>query len=210
MEPLFFIVRERAMVDWGDYGRILQHGMGLMLPRQDGLIVLLRTGPFIPPITFPGWPSFDNHGSGVVVVGSVRTALEASGLSGLTFQPVLKGRIVWLPWHEWDLKAERPHFRPPGGEPENYILEDTHSTEASDALGDLWEVVPKRVDWIERQVEHKADERTVRFRILTDRCDNTDFFCIKPSATLVCSERAKAWIENHWSDWVSFVPLDMA
>src|SRR5713226_1265884 len=118
MEPQFFRVEQRAMVDWGDYGHILQHGMGHVLPRRDGLMILLRTGPFVPPITFPGWPSFDARGSGVVVVDAVRIALEGSGLTGLTFQPVLKGRIVWLPWHEWDLKAERPALRALGGEPE--------------------------------------------------------------------------------------------
>jgi len=182
-----------------------------MLPRRDGLLVLLRTGPFIPPITFPGWPSFDSRGSGVVVVDSVRTALEDSGLTGLTFQPVLKGQIVWLPWHEWDLKAKQPHFRPPEGAPENYILEDTHSTKASDALGDLWELLPKAVDWIERHVERRQDhDPIVRFRFVPERCDNTDFFCIKPTAMLLCSTQAKAWVECHWSDWVSFDALEIA
>ena len=208
MDARVFDVRQRPIVAWGDYGHVLQHGMGLMLPRRDGFMVLLRTGPFIPPITFPGWPSFDTRGSGVVVVDSVRTALESSGLIGLTFQPVLKGRIVWLPWHEWDLKADRPHFHPPEGEPENYVLEEIHSAKAADALGDLWELVPNAIDWIERQVQLGKDgERTVQFRILQERRDDTDFFCIKPSAMLFCSARAKEWLESRWSAWVSLVPL---
>jgi len=208
MEPPYFSVHHRPMVSWGDYGHILQHGMGLMLPRRDGLMVLLRTGPYLPEITFPGWPSFDSHGSGIVVVDSLRTALERSGLTGLGFQPVLKGRIVHLPWHEWDLNSDRPHLRPPGGEPANYILEDAHSAETSDALGDLWELVPRSIDWLERYVERNQDgQPIVRFRFVQSRCDNTDFFCVKPTATLLCSAQAKKWAESRLSEWVSFSAL---
>ena len=38
---------------WGDYGRILYHGMSMHEPRLGGKIRLERTGPEIFPITFP-------------------------------------------------------------------------------------------------------------------------------------------------------------
>jgi hypothetical protein len=145
----------------------------------------------------------------VVVTDSTRSVLEDSGLTGLTFQPVLKGRVVWLPWHEWDLNARRPHFRPPEGEPENYILEGTHSAEASEALGDLWELVPNSVDWIERKFERDQDEQVVRFRFLPERWDNADFFSIRPSAMPMCSSRAREWVQGRWPEWVSLRPLAM-
>ena len=43
-----------ARAPWGDYGLILIHGMSCHLPRENGLIQLERTGPFIPPMTIPG------------------------------------------------------------------------------------------------------------------------------------------------------------
>src|SRR5262249_4504338 len=39
---------------WGDYCEILVQGMSTHLPRKNGLIQLERTGPFVPPISFPG------------------------------------------------------------------------------------------------------------------------------------------------------------
>jgi hypothetical protein len=49
-----YILRE-AGAPWGDYGNILVHGMSAHAGRSmDGRIRLERTGPFVPPITFPG------------------------------------------------------------------------------------------------------------------------------------------------------------
>jgi hypothetical protein len=209
MQDGIFTLKERPMTDWGDYGHVLQHGLGPFLPRHEGCLALLRTGPFIPPITFPGWPSFDNRGSGVVVTQAVRSAFEDSGLSGLSFQAALKVRIVWLPWHEWDLSAAEPHFRPPGGEPEGYILEESPSEKAAESLGDLWELVPQGIDWLERQIDHDPDgSRIVRFRILPERADDTDFFCVKPGTMLFCSARAKQWMESLYSECVSFDAIE--
>ena len=53
---------------WGDYGSMLIGGMSGHLPRRDGLIQLERTGPFVPPMTFPG--------IGVVVVNDQENATE--------------------------------------------------------------------------------------------------------------------------------------
>lgn len=199
------------MVGWGDYGHVLQHGLGLMLPRQDGLMVVLRTGPFIPPFTFPGWPSFDPRGSRIVVVDAARTQLGASGLTGITYQAVLKGRIVWLPWHEWDLSAEGPHLRATGGEPVNYVLELEHSEEASEALGDLREIVADPIDWMAREVrEDEEGERITSFRVLPDRWKSEDFFRIHPAATLLCSERAKEWLETNFPACLTFQPLPIS
>lgn len=39
---------------WGDYGAILVSGMTAHLGREDGLLQLERTGPFVPPLFMPG------------------------------------------------------------------------------------------------------------------------------------------------------------
>ena len=54
-------------------------------------IHLERTGPFMPPITFP-------NVSHIVVSDSFKQMFEASGFRGATFKPVIKSHIVELDW----------------------------------------------------------------------------------------------------------------
>src|SRR5262249_59136768 len=82
----FYRIAARKM-PWGDYGSILVSGMSAHLPRKDGLIQLERTAPFVPPISFPGIGD-------VVVTNAFRAELEASELTGFTFIPIVKARIV--------------------------------------------------------------------------------------------------------------------
>jgi len=87
---------------WGDYGSILASGMSAHLPRKDGLMQLERTGPFIPPISLPGIGD-------IIVTDAFRAELESSGLSGFTFAPVMKARIVELNWEAWaDEDGDQP------------------------------------------------------------------------------------------------------
>ncbi len=76
---------------------------------------LKRSGPYIPPITFPGLRGF-------VLTSDAKLKLESSGLSGYTFKPVDKKLIVELRWEDWDLNASEPASYPDTGEPEDYIL----------------------------------------------------------------------------------------
>jgi hypothetical protein len=127
-------------VPWGDYGSILVHGMTAHLGREksaNGRLQLERTGPFVPPITFPGIGD-------IVVTDDMKQAMEKAGFQGISFHPVLKVHFVEVPWHTWDLKAEDPEYYPEEGEPEGYILDREHSPEVADAVGDLWEVVYER------------------------------------------------------------------
>ena len=92
----------RASMPWGDYGSILASGMSTHLPRKDGLIQLERTAPFVPPISFPGIGD-------IVVTNAFRAELEASGLTGFTFAPIVKARIVESNWETWDRDASKPN-----------------------------------------------------------------------------------------------------
>src|SRR5439155_24383330 len=87
---------EGGRAPWEDYGQILTHGMSAHLGRDArGTIQLERTGPFVPPISFPGIGD-------VLVTDAVKKQLEASGLSGFSFRAVRLARIVRLDWHLWD------------------------------------------------------------------------------------------------------------
>ena len=84
---------------WGDYGHVLTHGLSARLDRQKGLIQLERTGPSIAPITLPNY-------NDVIVTQGLQLALEQSGLTGFSFQPVIKRHIVDLDWEGWDVTAD--------------------------------------------------------------------------------------------------------
>ena len=88
---------------WGDYYDILMHGMSCHLDRDGGIIQLERTGPFVPPISLPGIGD-------IVITAEFRGKLEASGLTGLHFQPVIKKLIVWSDWETWNDEAEENGF----------------------------------------------------------------------------------------------------
>lgn len=160
---------------WGDYGDILVDGMSRHLNHLDGSIQLERTGPFVPPISFPGL-------NDVIVTSEFIKAVEASGLSGLGFKLVNKGRIVSLEWEKWDLNADEPFEYPEDGEPESYILEKPHSPEVASQIGDLWQFIPVEFE----------DFEAVR----------TDFWTIQGKGYTFVSEKAKDWIEQRMGEWV--------
>ena len=116
---------------WGDYGRILYHGMSMHASRFDGRIRLERTGPEIFPITFP---------IDVIVTDDFRRVFEKSGLRGVQFRPVIKHRIVEFDWSAWNTSDDEVPEVPESGEPEDYILSRPHSPRAAAAMPDLWEL----------------------------------------------------------------------
>ena len=131
MPTIFYRVEERDL--WGGYSHILVAGMTGHLRRKDGLLQLERTGPFVPPLTFPGLHD-------VVATDDFRRKLESSRLAPFEFRPVIKARIVEYHWHNWDLAADNPKEFP-DGEPEDYILARPHSEKVAQQIGDIWEVV---------------------------------------------------------------------
>jgi hypothetical protein len=166
---------------WGDYGSILASGMSRHLSREGGLIQLERTAPFVPPITFPA--SVD-----IVVTSGFRAKLEASGLTGFTFAPVIKARIVESDWETWDHRAANPKAYPPGGEPEDYILASPHRPELADRLGALWELVPGLGGTLEEGLLRPSG---------TD-----DFFTAGGFRHCYATQRAMEWLVAHAGEWV--------
>jgi hypothetical protein len=174
--PAPWFVLKPAPWPWGDYGSILIGGMTGHLPRSDsGLLQLERTGPFVPPISFSGdW----------IVMSSFRAQLEGSGLTGLSFRPVVKARIVRLDWHTWDRSLSEPVEYPVGGEPENYILERPHDPGLADAMGELWQLVVPGI-----------------------RAETPDLDFVRATADtlpILVSENARRWLLVAAGEWVSF------
>ncbi len=121
-----------ASGQWGDYGSILFHGM---MDRQGQLE---RTGPYVPPVTAPGYNT-------IVVTESCRRKLESRGIDGLVFVPVVLTKLVLIKWHEWDRAYPQPKRYPPQGEPENYILGRKDRPALRDKVGRLWRLTQNGV-----------------------------------------------------------------
>lgn len=191
----FFRVRGPNL--WGDYGDILIGGMSAHLPRRDGLIQLERTGPFVPPIFFP-------EIGDVIVADTFRTKLERHIPTGLSFQPVLKARIVEYLWHLWDRSSPEPAEYPEDGEPESYILARPHSALTADQLGPLWELLLSEDSETETV---KVGRGVFEFRIRRSSWHGTLFFRPSGKRHVVATELMKAWLEENAGEWVAFAEM---
>jgi hypothetical protein len=194
-----FYVIDGGEVPWGDYGSILTHGMTGHLGRSGSQLQLERTGPFVPPITFPGI-------SDIVVTTEMRDAMSRAGFRGIEFRPVIKAHIVEVDWHTWNLKAESPKYYPEESEPEGYILDKTHSEKMSRQIGDLWEVVVSHGVAMER-IQKGQKTWDVEFHYKPGSRNEADLFSCPQNGYKYCSLGAKLWFEEHFPQWTSFKPV---
>ncbi len=186
--------------DWGDYGDILQQGLAAHSPRVDGRLALERTGPYIPPITLPGFS--------IVITDAVRTLVESSGLTGFSFLPVEKKLIVELHWETWNFSAEEPAEYPNSGEPEDYILGKPHSPTVAMAMGELWElVVPINVTVL-RPTPIVSSYKDLRIDLKT--WNGADLLRGKEYGGILFSKRARDWFAERYSRYVKFDPFSAA
>jgi len=182
---------------WGDYGDILVHGMADAQGRApDGALELERTGPFVPPITFPGSPA-------IVVSDDFRGQLKASGLTGFTFRLVRKARIVLLEWHAWDQHTPEPLEVPDSGEPEDYVLQRPHDPKIAEAMGPLWEVVLSPGVTVQRERAPKPANGDLLY-VLRRTWSGADIFFADGVGYIYASERAQDWLLRTVPDWVRF------
>ena len=178
-EPSIYCLRKPKTV-WGDYDDILLAGIATRLAKSNGLLQLERTGPFIPPISFPGIDE-------IIVTDKFKTLLEASQLTGLSFQQVIKKRIVFLEWERWDKHADEPTEYPESGEPEDYILGKPHMPELAEGIGDLWEL---------RLITYEAIPKA-----------QIDFFRLAHNRWNYVSIKARDWLGQRVADFVQFQPI---
>jgi len=153
----------------------------------------------MPPITFPG--------IGDVVLNSQgRQLFEASGLTGFSFQPVKKARIVHLPWEEWDRSADDPREYPDSGEPEDYILERPHDPGLAEAMGELWELLVPITAKVARP--RKIVESFRELWVEHDSWNGADIFRGQGFGSPLVTERAKRWLETQVGTFTAFSELE--
>lgn len=180
-----------AEAPWGDYGDILMHGMTAHLGRAaDGLLQLERTGPFVPPISFPGIGD-------IVVTHRFREKLEASKLTGLLFRPLHKVRIVKVDWDQWDRTNDLPPQLPKTGEPEDYILGRRHSATLANEIGSLWELAP----YVAAEAARAQSGGPLVVRVSSP---TPDIFRASGARHNYVSESAQTWCLDHATEYVAF------
>ena len=197
-----FCLLEGPNSPWGDYGAILANGMCAY--SADGGIRVRRTGPFVPPISFPG------ASGAMIVTDQFKTELCASELSGLTFFPVVKEHIVQSNWETWDTHAPDP-AEYPDGEPEDYIDNKCHSPEAASQMGPIWEARSERVVECITSASSFDDPPEVTITTNLVVFAHLDFFRTQHrSGMIFVSEKAKQWLANKVSKWVQFRRVRLA
>jgi hypothetical protein len=183
-----------APLPWGDYGRVLAHGLSKRLARVNGTMQLERAGPFVPPTTLPSI-------SEVVVTTAFREALDVSGLSGLSYEGIDIVTAVPVRWEEWDRTLSRPPALPASGEPEDYLRHQEHDAKCAKEMGPLWEAhapvwgIGNRTSLGFRKYSYNVDLRA----------SHPDFFRIDGLGFMFVSEGARGWLtESAAGGWLAF------
>lgn len=191
--PSFFELDDsRPLKRWGDYGSILRNGIFHSEEQR-----LDRTGPFVPPISFPAFSG------AVIVTNEARQKLEGSGMSGVgEFRPVLLGKVVLVDWRKWDKSRNLGRDQLPfNGEPEEYILHNPHDPATAAKIEPLWTWHPLRIGKVSRakgvmRLEGIMGRHDV-FRLCDDGWDK-----------IIVSEKGKRSVGDVFGDWVAFARIE--
>lgn len=189
--PDYYTVHPAA--PWGDYGRVLAHGLARQT--SEGAWAIERCGPFVPAVTMP-------RADLVVATNTLRQAAQASELLGLDFAPVIKAKIVRLDWHTWDATAQEPASYPRGGEPEAYVQAGIHDPETSSEVGELWRF--SHSSWGTGAVQRTKGSRAQTFSLERGEGAGPDIFTASGLRTVFASARARAWLAAQAGKWLRF------
>ena len=196
---------------WGDYGDVLIHGLTGTLPEIEGRLQMERTGPYVPPITLPSWDE-------MVLQDTIKNEMETLALKDVTFQPVIKARIVSSDWETWDHSAAEPRDPPfdeegNGGEPEDYVLLFPHSEAASTRMGALWQaMLPISGEW--EEIDGKSSFGR-RMRLYRESWRGHELFLAKKRGSrayfrVIATGPMRDWLAARSEGWLEFSPVEMA
>ncbi len=178
--------------EWGRFAEVCL--VGWCNRRQDGLLDLTRAGPFVPPIMLPE-SDMGRMIWEVIITDSLKQRLESSGLTGITFRPVIKHHIIELSWERWVLTALEPPMSLETSEPLDYFTNQPHVAQIADKVGELWELsLKEHALWVSG--------------LGITSWDGIDWFRVKdskqPTDYIFVSARAKTWLEQTVPAWVTF------
>ncbi|MCE9531014.1 MAG: hypothetical protein K8T89_07805 [Planctomycetes bacterium] len=200
---MLWVVKQRNL--WGDFGTVLISG-NAHRETPTGPLLLHRTGPFLPPISFP-WMRAGGHR--IVVSDEFRRQLESSGSADLQFGPAVKSRIIKLTWDKWDLAAEGPE-QYPDGEPENYIEDKPHNARAAAAMPKAWEFLPPLVPIRVRELQNPQGGFLDKYGAYSDQVEFPSLFTDHAEyGELIINDATRKWFESRVEEWVTFCDVEL-
>jgi hypothetical protein len=202
-ENNLWVVEQRKL--WGDYGSVLVSGYARR-ETDDAPLALHRTGPFLPPLSFPRITNTGGHA--VIVSDDLKRELVSLNLPGVTFRDAAKSRIIPVAWEKWDLNAADPAVRPAEGEPENYVWNEKHDAACADKMSRAFELVvpvgPIGVDRVEDPDWGFVDE----FVATSDAAEVPSISRSHPKyGYVIVDDSMRMWLEKQVGPWVRFSPV---
>ncbi len=185
-----------SIPSWGSrWGGIADIALkGWCIRGQGGVLEITRAGPFVPPISLPE-SDMGRMIWEVIVTDELRKMLETSGLSGFTFQPVVKKHIISMEWEKWALTETGPPEPLATDEFVDYFSNQTHDPQVASGIGNLWEM---RLDF---HAALKPDGEVVHW-------DGADWFRVKDPTQdtdyIYVSDEARRWLQQTVPAWVTF------
>jgi hypothetical protein len=180
---------------WGDYSDTLLAGSSY---EENGMLHIERTGPFVPSIIISGI-------SDIIVTDKFKSLIEKENFSGISFQKVIKKKIVELHWENWDKTLDEPKEYPETGEPEDYIELGIHSEKISNQIGDLWKMDLIAIGKTDRNSNASFPNQDIW--LVKDTLLPYDFFMPDGVLWNCISEQAKNWLEINCDNFLRFVEL---
>ena len=162
-----------------------------------GFLRLERTGPFVPPISFP-------HGS-IVVTSEFQKTLDKSDFGPFQYMPVEKAHVRDLRWEHLDRTALPPSISD-AGDPEYLILGGPHSPKAASMMGDLFEVKLKAGAKVTS--EKIRESRRIKYisRVDPESWDGSSLFHPEGKLLRIATEEFALWLGRQAPQWFSTEP----
>ncbi len=173
---------------------MLVHGLATRDERSH-LIRLSRTGPWVPPISFPG-------AGALVLRARFAGQLEAAHLvKRLIFDPVILEKVVELHWNEWE---DEPELYPISDNPDDYVLKGRHSHETLLQMPQLLEL------FLEPTAHGKMGpvQPGVRgLHLFADTWNGDHLFRAHESGENFVTPTGRDWFREHAAEYVDIEPV---
>jgi hypothetical protein len=173
----------------------------------DGVLRVYRTGPFAPPLMLPGMGY-------VIVTEEFCMRYARAELTGLSFGPARKERIVEVLWETWDRNDEDAFLAavekafPNIEDAFDIVLRQPHSDRAAQSMPTLYEA--QFQERVGAEVIERHDPWDHRIRItIPEAASAKDFLRAERQRYIFASDRAKEWLESFASEWVYFYEVEV-
>ncbi len=194
---MIYILKNKEM-PWESYGEVLWQGI-YHFDKKKKEHCLSRTAPFCPGICRS---QYDREHPVIIVREYVKEVMEKC-FSDLNFAKIYKERIVKLDWQTWDLSADEPKIYPSGDmDAEEYITRRKHHEVLSQALGNLYALVPEKEGYA------YYDEKEHMEKLVRSTLSAKDIFVVDSlkNREIYVSEKMKLFLESQFLSEIYFEP----